>query len=109
MEETPIPHGGQDQPATERRAIIATYIVTYDLNKETVRPKIVDAIKQYGTWAKLSESSYAIAVNKTPVDVYNDLLPLLDGNDQIYVITLRRPYYGQGSEDVNKWLEDNLS
>lgn len=88
---------------------MATYIVTYDLNKEVRRPDIVGAIHKYDGWAKLSESSYAIATSSTPQQVYNGLLKYLDENDQLYVITLRKPYYGQGSKEVNDWLANNLT
>lgn len=87
---------------------MAVYLVAYDLNKETSRPPIVKAIKEYGTWAKLSESSYAISTSKTPAQVYSGLSSLLDSNDQLYVINLRKPYSGFGPNDINKWLEDNL-
>ena len=88
---------------------MAVRLVTYDLNKETVRPKIVDKIKGIGnSWAKLSESSYAIETWKEPRAVFDELAPLLDSNDNLYVITLNRPYYGHGPQDVNKWLAENL-
>ncbi|MCB4825522.1 hypothetical protein [Roseicella aerolata] len=88
---------------------MATYLVTYDLKREVVRPKIVDAIKRWGAWAKLSESSYAIATQQTPQAVYQALSHLLDDNDQLYVITLTKPYSGQGPVQVNDWLENKLA
>lgn len=89
---------------------MATYIVTYDLNRETTRPPIVDAIKKLCiSWAKLSESSYAIATNDTVDGVYNTLKPLLDDNDHLYVVTLKKPWNGYGPTVVNDWLENNLS
>lgn len=86
---------------------MATYIVTYDLNKETSRPNIVKEIKTT-SWAKLSESSYAIETTETPESVYNRLAGFIDDNDNLYIISLRRPYFGQGPKDVNEWLADNL-
>jgi hypothetical protein len=88
---------------------MAALLVTYDLNKETTRPPIVQAIKEYPRWAKLSESSYAIVTDASPQAVYNGLHRHLDSNDQLYVINLRKPYAGQGSKEVNDWLENNLS
>ena len=89
---------------------MATYIVTYDLNRETTRPPIVKKIKNVGTgWARLSESSYAIASNETPTQVFNKLKPLLDNNDNLYVITLKKPWMGFGPKDVNTWLDKNLT
>ncbi|MEQ8395460.1 hypothetical protein [Thalassobaculum sp.] len=87
---------------------MAVYLITYDLNNETVRPKIVKDIKAYDNWACLSESSYAVVSDGTPEAVYNYLSKHLDGDDTLYVISLRRPYSGQGSKAVNDWLDTNL-
>lgn len=85
------------------------YIVTYDLNKEVKRPNMAALIKKtYDGWAMLSESSYTIATTKTPVGVYNSLKADLDENDTLYVITLSQPWYGQGTAEVNEWLESTL-
>lgn len=87
---------------------MAVYLVTYDLNRETVRPNIVGEIKKF-TWARLSESSYAIETHLTVEAVYNRLKPVIDSNDNIYIISLKHPYQGFGPADVNKWLEDRLT
>ena len=87
---------------------MACYIVTYDLNKETKRPDILSDIKSYGSWAKLSESSYAIVTSSSPKAVYDKLSKHLDGNDNCYIISLSKPYWGQGPKDVNDWLDKNL-
>jgi len=83
------------------------YIVTYDLNREIVRPNILGAIRKYN-WAKLSESSYAIETHETPRDVFNALKAAIDANDTIYVIPLQKPYAGFGPAEVNRWLEEKL-
>lgn len=87
---------------------MAVYLITYDLNNEIIRPKIVDAIKKYGTWAKLSESSYAVATDETPQTIHLKLKPLLDENDHFYVIQLREPHAGFGPQLVNDWLHNHL-
>ena len=86
---------------------MATFLVTYDLNKETRRPKIVDEVKKTA-WARLSESSYAITTTETAASVHQRFKQHLDSNDNFYVITLKKPYSGFGPPDVNKWLEANL-
>lgn len=87
---------------------MTTYIVTYDLNNETKRPPIVKDIRSYESWAMLSESSYAISTGQTPKQVYDFLSKHLDSNDNLYVINLTNPHYGQGPKDVNDWLAANL-
>ncbi len=81
-----------------------TLLVTYDLNLEIRRPPIVREIKKGGTWAKLSESSYAIQTFETPEQVFRRLEPYLDGNDSCFVITLSAPWYGQARQDVLNWM-----
>ena len=88
---------------------MSAYLITYDLNQEVTRPKIVQKIKNsFSTWARLSESSYAIVTSQTVEQVYSILKPMIDGNDFIYVINLTKPYTGFGSKEVNDWLEHNL-
>lgn len=87
---------------------MTTYIVTYDLNKESKRPPIVKDIKSYDSWAQLSESSYAIDTGQSPKQVYDFLAKHLDGNDNLYVIKISNPHYGQGPKEVNDWLANNL-
>lgn len=89
---------------------MAVYIVTYDLNKETKRPNITAHLKAgYEVWAKLSESSYAIETEDESETIYSYMLPLLDADDSLLVITLKRPYFGQSSKAVIDWLDGNLS
>ena len=90
---------------------MAILLVTYDLNKEPDSDgykEILKIIKEGGSWARLSESSYAIETNSTPFQVYNKLKPHLDNNDKLVVITLHKPYYGQHDTKVIEWLDAKL-
>lgn len=88
---------------------MACYLITYDLNKETKRPPIVERIKQIShSWAKLSESSYAINHPGTPNDIYQRLEPLIDDNDQLLIIPMHQPYQGFHAKEVHEWLRTNL-
>jgi hypothetical protein len=88
---------------------VSTLLVTYDLNKPGKDyADLLKKIKSY-SWARLSESSYAISTSSDPQTVFNALKPFLDQNDNLYVITLKKPYTGFGPKDVNDWLESNLS
>jgi hypothetical protein len=88
---------------------MSSLLVTYDLNRPGQDyADLHKAIKSNPGWAKLSESSYAISTNLSPSQVYSSLKPYLDKNDTLYVIVLTRPYAGQGSQEVNEWLEKHL-
>ena len=87
---------------------MAVLLVTYDLNRPGKDyPDLLKTIKEY-SWSKISESSYAINTTKSPIDVFNQLKPFVDKNDNLYVINLKRPYTGFGPKEVNEWLEQNL-
>lgn len=87
---------------------MAVYIVTYDLNKETKRPPIVEEVRKTA-WARLSESSYAISTTETPSEVYQRFKPLLDENDNFFVITLKKPFQSWAPKEVNDWLNSRLT
>ena len=84
-------------------------LITYDLNKETKRPDILSDIKAYEGWARLSESSYAVDTKDSVDKIYEKLSKHIDGNDYLYVITLKKPWNGFGLKKVNDWLESNLT
>lgn len=68
----------------------------------------MNKIESFPLWVKLSESTYVIATDLTPSQVY-DRIAMLPNQDQLYVITLTRPYFGQGSRKADEWLHSNLS
>ena len=83
------------------------YIVAYDLNNEVKRPKIVTEVKATA-WARLSESSYAIDTPERPSQVLARFRKHLDNDDNLYVITLTRPWSGWGPKSMNDWLRQRL-
>lgn len=89
---------------------MAILLITYDLNNEVRRPNITKRLKEgYPDWAKLSESSYAVDTANSPEQVRAFLQPMLDSDDHIYVITLKKPYSGYGPKNVNDWLARKLT
>lgn len=89
---------------------MAVLLITYDLNRETKRPPLLEAVKEAGiSWCKLSESSYAIETNETPDQIYNKLQVHIDSNDRITIIHLKKPWQGWQSREVIDWLNNRLS
>jgi hypothetical protein len=89
---------------------MSVLIVTYDLNRERTggeREGLLQYIKTH-SWARLSESSYAVATDKAPATVVEEARRYLDKNDNIYVLNLKKPYSGWGPKEVNDWLEGGL-
>ena len=89
---------------------MAVLLVTYDLNSPGQKhAKVLEKIKSCGGWARLSESSYAITTSLTPSQVYSQFENLIDANDTIWIITLKKPYSGFGSKTVIDWLDNSLT
>ena len=89
---------------------MAALLITYDLNAPgQEHDKIHDKIKTFNGWASLSESSYAVSTSLAPNQVYSQFESLLDSNDHIWIISLKKPYSGFGSKKVIDWLDANLT
>lgn len=91
---------------------MAVLLVTYDLNKEgksKVDYNEFYKLRNVYAYARLSESSYAFETNETPDQLFAKLRKVIDPNDHIYIITLKRPYIGFGPPAVNDWLEARLT
>lgn len=64
-------------------------IITYDLRAPGRDYKnLIDIIKSYSIWAKLTESSWFISTTETCVVVRDKLLKVMDSNDRIFVAEL---------------------
>lgn len=88
---------------------MSVYLVTYDLKKPGQDySDVLKTIKSY-SWARLSESSYAIKTTETADSIEQKIRQNTDSNDNVYVIALHLPWAGYGPQDVNKWLNDNLT
>jgi hypothetical protein len=82
-------------------------LITYDLYRPGQNyPRLIKAIKEY-PWARLSETSYAIATSATPQTVFEKLRPYVSDSTNLYVLMLAKTYAGFGPEAVNDWLEQH--
>lgn len=89
--------------------IMSVKLITYDLNRPGQDyTDLLKKIKAF-SWARLSESSYAVATDLTPDQLFAHLSPYLDANDTLYVICLHHPWNGRGPKEVNDWLQRNLT
>lgn len=87
---------------------MSVLLVTYDLNRQGQNySKFLEVIKSY-SWARLSESSYAIETNKSPEMVYRELKPFADENDRYLIICLNKPHQGWIEKSIHDWLNQKL-
>lgn len=88
---------------------MSVLLVTYDLKRPGQDySDLLKYVKGHVSWARLSESSYAVETGLPPGTVATQARRHMDANDTLYVITLTSPWGGFGPQDVNDWLQKRL-
>ena len=87
---------------------MAALIVTYDLsapgrNYQT----LLNKIKEY-PWAKITESSYAVATTAEPAALRDYLQSALDSDDRLFVGRLGASAWTGLPQDISTWLLNNI-
>jgi hypothetical protein len=84
-------------------------LVAFDPDKpEKDHSNLLKRIEKY-SHVRLTKSSYGIITDKTPETVRGELNKYIDKNDNLYVITLKRPYDSCGPSLANDWLYKELT
>jgi hypothetical protein len=91
---------------------MATYIVSYDLvgKAETSQDyeRLIDAIKLYGTYAKVLKSVWILKSNTTAAQVRDDLRQYTDGDDRLLVAALTGETAWTKILASSEWMTGNL-
>ena len=84
-------------------------LVTYDSKKSRKDlSDLFDQLEKYSN-VRLSKSSYIIITDKTPKIVCDQLKKYLGKKDNLYVISVKRPYEAFGPNLANDWLYKELT
>jgi len=84
-------------------------LVTYDLNTPGQKHvKMLAKIRNY-EYKKLSESCYIINTEHSTGDIFEQLEPLIDANDQLYVFSVDGPIASHGPIETRVWLDMYLN
>lgn len=89
---------------------MAARIVTFELNHPSDKTDYAafhEAVTSYDHVA-LSDSSYAIATDEYPKDIFQKLFPLIDPEDSLTVIALVRFYMAHHDKAVLDWLDRHV-
>ncbi len=87
---------------------MSVLLVTYDLNKPGQDyTDFLKVVRDY-PYARLSESSYAIATNENTKQVFDKLNPYTDANDSLSVIKFSPAWWSKTPKAVLDWLQAYL-
>lgn len=62
------------------------YIISFDLQPNRTYLNFREAIKSYGTWARITESTFAVVTELNAKDVRDHLIQYLNPDDRIFVM-----------------------
>lgn len=83
---------------------MAVYIVTYDLNApgQDYRP-LIAAIEKF-THCKALKSAYFIDSSQEPAQIRDALMKLVDSNDMLFVMELKKSWGANRHSTATHWL-----
>ncbi len=86
-----------------------TYLITYDLKQPGRNYQdLYNAIKSYGTWGKINNSTWLIKTSDSAVQIRDYLLSYLDYNDSLFVVKVEREAAWRNVKANNEWIKKNL-
>ena len=85
------------------------YIISYDLsNLNRDYDAIIKAIKQYPTWGRLTDSTWAVVTEESATSIRDKLMEFIDVNDKLIVIRSgKHAAWTRCLADTN-WIKENL-
>lgn len=85
------------------------YIIIYDLCEPgRDYDSLINAIKQYSRWGKISESAWAVVTFSNSVQIRDNLKQYMDKNDMLMVIQSGRNAAWTLASASDQWLKENL-
>lgn len=87
---------------------MACYIVSYDLKKGSDYEPLYAAIKAFGTWAHITESTWAVVTEKSAVQLRDHLATFIQQSDRLFVVKSGTEAAWRNSMCDNEWLKKHL-
>lgn len=70
--------------------------------------KLHEAIKAYGIWAKITESTWGIVTDSTATEIRDNLSSYMDSNDRLFVIKSGHNSAWKNVIASNEWFKKHL-
>ena len=85
------------------------YLITYDLKKPgRDYSGLYNAIKFF-TWWHYLESSWMVATNKSPSEIWDSIRPHIDKNDFVLIIEVKNNKSGWLPIEAWDWIDTKIS
>lgn len=87
-----------------------SFVISYDLiGPNRNYDSLYEAIRNYGSYAKVTESLWIISSNSNSASIRDNLKSVLDENDKLIVLELQGNWATSNIPNkVNEWLKSNV-
>ncbi len=87
---------------------MACYIVSYDLRNDRDYKALYEALEEYGTWARITESTWAVVTDESAEEIRDYLLEVMDADDRLLVVKSGVSAAWSNVRASSKWLRKHL-
>lgn len=84
------------------------YIISYDITEGGDYGALIAAIKAYGTWAHITESTWAVVTDTSHTEVRDDLGKYLPAGSRLFVVKSGAVAAWRNVICRDQWLKENL-
>lgn len=87
-----------------------TFIISYDLKNGSDEDyeNVYATIKEYGTWAHITESTFAIVTEERAKEVRDKLIELMPKGSSLFVVKSGSIAAWRNVQCSNEWLKKHL-
>jgi hypothetical protein len=85
-----------------------TFIVVYDLSDDGDYKGLYEKLKSYDGWAKITESSWAIASDKKASEIRNELASFIGSSGRLFILKSGKAAAWRNVIASNEWFKKNL-
>lgn len=87
---------------------MACYIISYDMAEGGDYSPLYEAIKGYGTWAQITESTWAVVSDSSAKQIRDDLGQFFPSGSRLFVVKSGIEAAWRNVECRNEWLKKHL-
>lgn len=84
------------------------YIISYDIRTGGDYEPLYEAIKSYGTWARIVNSTWAVVTDQSAKEIREFLRAFIGPQDRLFVIRSGVEAAWMNVRCRPQWLKDNL-
>ena len=85
-----------------------SYIISYDIPKGSNYDELIGRIKQYGTWAHITESTWAVVSCDSASDIRDALNSFIPDGGRLIVVQSANVAAWNNAMCTNEWLHKNI-